>query len=54
VQVQARQLKEVIDAVVAALEAGKSLTEHIAVKPAEKANNPFKETSFPSHLGRNR
>ena len=38
----ARQLKEVIDAVVAALEAEKSLPEHITVKPAEKVDNPFK------------
>jgi hypothetical protein len=38
---QARQLKEVVDAVVAALEAEKSLPEHIAVKPTEKVDNPF-------------
>jgi hypothetical protein len=39
---QARQLKEVVDAVVAALEAEKGLPEHIAVKPTEKIDNPFK------------
>ncbi|HEV7618799.1 MAG TPA: hypothetical protein VGO51_11940, partial [Burkholderiaceae bacterium] len=38
----ARQLKEVVDAVVAALEAEKNLPEHIAVKPTEKVDNPFK------------
>ena len=38
----ARQLKEVVDAVVAALEAEKGLPEHIAVKPTDKVDNPFK------------
>jgi hypothetical protein len=37
----ARQLKEVVDAVVAALEAEKGLPEHIAVKPTDKVDNPF-------------
>jgi hypothetical protein len=38
---QAKALKEVIDAVVAALEAEKSLPDHISVKPTEKVKNPF-------------
>ena len=38
---QARALKEVIDAVVAALEAEKSLPDHISIKPTEKVKNPF-------------
>ena len=38
----ARQLKELVDAVVAALEAEKGLPEHIAVKPTDKVDNPFK------------
>jgi hypothetical protein len=38
----ARQLKEVVDAAIAALEAEKNLPEHIAVKPTEKVDNPFK------------
>jgi hypothetical protein len=39
---QAKQLKELIDATVAALEAEKNLPDHIVVKPAEKVDNPFK------------
>jgi hypothetical protein len=38
---QAKALKEVIDAVVAALEAEKSLPNHISVKSTEKVKNPF-------------
>ncbi|WP_052451977.1 hypothetical protein [Noviherbaspirillum autotrophicum] len=38
---QARALKEVVDAVVAALEKEKSLPEHVQVKPTEKVKNPF-------------
>ena len=38
---QARALKEVIDAVVAALEKEKSLPEQVQVKPTEKVKNPF-------------
>ena len=38
---QAKALKEVIDAVVAALEAEKNLPNHISVKPTEKVKNPF-------------
>jgi hypothetical protein len=38
---QAKALKEVIDAVVSALEAEKSLPDHISVKPTEKVKNPF-------------
>jgi hypothetical protein len=37
----AKALKEVIDAVVSALEAEKSLPDHISVKPTEKVKNPF-------------
>jgi hypothetical protein len=39
---QAKELKSVIDAVVAALEADKALPEHVPVKPADKVDNPFK------------
>jgi len=37
----AKALKEVIDAVVTALEQDKNLPEHIEVKPTEKVKNPF-------------
>jgi hypothetical protein len=39
---RARQLKNVIDAVIAALEAEKALPDHVKLKPAEKVDNPFK------------
>ncbi|MGZ5858145.1 MAG: hypothetical protein ACXWJK_12960 [Burkholderiaceae bacterium] len=39
---QAKQLKELLDAAVTVLEAEKNLPDHIAVKPAEKVDNPFK------------
>ncbi len=38
---QARALKDVVDAVVAALEKEKSLPEQVQVKPTEKVKNPF-------------
>lgn len=38
----AKQLKEMIDAAVAVLEAEKNLPEKIAIKPAQKVDNPFK------------
>jgi len=37
----AKALKEVIDAVVTALEQDKNLPEHIEVKPTEKVKNHF-------------
>ena len=37
----AKALKEVIDAVVAALEQDKHLPEHVEVKPTDKVKNPF-------------
>jgi hypothetical protein len=39
---QAKQLKDLIDATIAALEAEKNLPDHIAIKPSEKVDNPFK------------
>jgi hypothetical protein len=39
---QAMQLKNLIDAVVATLQADKNLPDHITIKPAEKVDNPFK------------
>lgn len=39
---RARQLKELIDAAVAVLEADKSLPNKIGVKPTQKIDNPFK------------
>lgn len=38
---QAKALKEIVDAVVAALESEKTLPEHVQVKPTEKVKNPF-------------
>jgi hypothetical protein len=38
---QARALKAIVDAVVAALEREKDLPEHVQVKPTEKVRNPF-------------
>lgn len=38
----AKQLKELIDAAVAALEAEKNLPDCITIKPTEKVDNPFK------------
>lgn len=40
---RARELKEVLDAVVAALEKEKSLPDHVQLKPTEKVRNPFGE-----------
>jgi hypothetical protein len=37
----AKDLKAVLDAVVAALEGDRNLPDHIPVKPAEKIKNPF-------------
>ena len=38
----AEELKELIDATVAALRADKNLPDHIPIAPTEKVNNPFK------------
>lgn len=38
---RAKALKEVVDAVVAALEGEKTLPEHVQAKPADKIKNPF-------------
>lgn len=38
---KAKALKEVVDAVVAALEQEKNLPEHVQVKPTETVKNPF-------------
>lgn len=38
---QAKALKELVDAVVAALESEKALPEHVQAKPSEKVRNPF-------------
>lgn len=38
---QARMLKEVLDAVVAALEREKNLPDQVPVKPTESVRNPF-------------
>jgi hypothetical protein len=39
---QARQLKQLLDAVVATLEEDKNLPEKISFKPTDKVDNPFK------------
>lgn len=38
----ARELKAIIDAVVASLEADKSLPDKITLKPTDQVDNPFK------------
>jgi len=38
---QAKELKAILDAVVASLEHEKSLLDHVPTKPAEKVKNPF-------------
>ena len=38
---QARQLRDLLEAVVASLEKTNALPAHVAVKPAEKVRNPF-------------
>lgn len=37
-----RQLRDLLTAVVASLEAASALPAHVATKPAEKISNPFK------------
>jgi hypothetical protein len=39
---QARQLKQILDAVVATLEADKHLPDKISFKPTDEVDNPFK------------
>jgi hypothetical protein len=39
---QAKELKAIVDAVVAALEAEKYLPERITFKPTDQVDNPFK------------